>query len=45
MTNSQEQHMPRQSVTTSLWTGEKIAWWVVFGVLVLSIFTMLGAWN
>jgi hypothetical protein len=24
---------------------EKTAWWVVFGVLVLSIVVMLGAWN
>lgn len=45
MTSPQEQHMSRPSATTSLWTGEKIAWWTVFGVLVLSIFMMLGAWN
>lgn len=24
---------------------EKTAWWVVFGVLTLSIVLMLGAWN
>jgi len=24
---------------------EKTAWWVVFGVLALSIVVMLGAWN
>ncbi|MCW4456859.1 hypothetical protein [Microbacterium sp. MPKO10] len=29
----------------SRWTGEKTAWWIVFGVLDLSILLMLGLWN
>jgi hypothetical protein len=27
------------------WTAEKTVWWIVFGVLVLSIVAMLGLWN
>jgi hypothetical protein len=27
------------------WTNEKTAWWLVFGVITLSIVVMLGLWN
>lgn len=44
-TTSHQQDISRRDTGPSRWTGEKIAWWIVFGVLVLSIFTMLSAWN
>lgn len=45
MTDSQYQITPESRPVPSRWTGEKTAWWIVFGVLVLGIFVMLGAWN
>ncbi|WP_166982420.1 hypothetical protein [Paramicrobacterium fandaimingii] len=27
------------------WTGEKTAWWIVFGATTLGIILMLGLWN
>lgn len=31
--------------TRSQWTGEKTAWWIVFGATTLGIIMMLGLWN
>lgn len=29
----------------SRWTGEKTAWWIVFGATTLGIILMLGLWD
>lgn len=41
MTDSQLQEAPDRTVSTG-WSAEKIAWWVVFGVLTLGTFALLG---
>ncbi|GAB3555844.1 hypothetical protein [Spelaeicoccus albus] len=45
--DSTRSHEPAQSTRRppARWTGEKTAWWIAFGILVLSIFFMLGLWN
>lgn len=45
MAESQYQITHESNIDKPGWTGEKTAWWVVFGVLVLSILMMLGAWD
>ena len=45
MTNDTSPNPTNTQETRSHWTGEKTAWWIVFGVTTLSILIMLGLWK
>lgn len=45
MTNQTDPTRTDTPETRSQWTGEKTAWWIVFGATTLGIILMLGLWN
>lgn len=36
---------PTAPFPSRAWTGEKVAWWIAFGVLTFSLVAMLGLWD
>lgn len=45
MSNHTDSNPTYAQETRSKWTGEKAAWWIVFGATTLGIIMMLGLWN